>query len=59
MKVYKIKEGIAIEHDRKYFLLKDENWDLFINDNALFQKISDIVLSLTEGGSELIAETLA
>lgn len=59
MKVYKIKEGIAIEHEQKYFLLKDQNWDLFINDNALFQKISDIVLSLAEGGSELIAEPLA
>lgn len=59
MKVYKIKEGIAIEHEQKYFLLKDQNWDLFINDNALFQKISDIILSLAEGGSELIAEPLA
>lgn len=42
MKVYKIKSGILISHDTDYYLLgEEEDWDQFINDDALYGKITD------------------
>ena len=38
MKIYKTKSGIVIEKENKFYLSKDD-WDLFINDDHLFQKI--------------------
>jgi hypothetical protein len=38
MKLYKTKAGIVIEKDGQFFLVGDENWDSFINDDTLFQK---------------------
>jgi|GEM_PF-32908 len=45
MKIYKVKEGIVIENDGKYFFLENEGWDGFINDDQLFSKIRNIVSS--------------
>lgn len=42
MKVYKVKNGIIIERNNKYFLLEKENWDQFINDDNLYKKIIQI-----------------
>ena len=38
MKIYKTKTGIVIEKENKFFLLRDEDWDEFINDDDLFKK---------------------
>ncbi len=38
MKIYKTKRGIIIEKENMFYLLK-EDWDSFINDDHLFQKI--------------------
>src|SRR5204863_596818 len=46
MKVYKTKSGILIEKDAKFFLLKDENWDQFINNDNLFQRVEKFTRSL-------------
>lgn len=46
MKIYKTKSGIVIEKESKFFLLKDENWDTFINSDHLFQKAEKYYLSL-------------
>jgi len=46
MKVYKTKSGIVIEKDSNFFLLKDENWDQFINSDNLFQKAEKFSRSL-------------
>ena len=43
MRVYKIKEAIAIEFEGKMYVLEHEDWDLFINDNNLYNKIEHIV----------------
>src|SRR4051812_15760447 len=43
MKIYKTKEGIVIEQDDKSFSLKNENWDEFINDDHLLQKVQHII----------------
>lgn len=60
MKIYKIKSGILIENDSLFFLLKDEHWDTFINDDNLHQKISKTVSTLEpiDNGNELIANEL-
>jgi 2-dehydro-3-deoxy-D-arabinonate dehydratase len=39
MRVYKIKQGIVLENDNSLFLLENQNWDTFINDDNLFEKI--------------------
>ena len=38
MKIYKTKQGIIIEKENKFYLSKDD-WDLFINDDHVFEKI--------------------
>ncbi len=43
MKIYKIKNGIAIEYDGRFFLLDEEDWNVFINDDDLFDKSVDII----------------
>jgi 2-dehydro-3-deoxy-D-arabinonate dehydratase len=61
MKIYKTKSGIIIEKENKFYLLKDD-WDLFINDDHLFQNIERLIRSSNEieNGSKLIdEETLA
>ena len=39
MKLYKTKNGVVIEADEKFYLLKDEDWDSFVNDDNLFDKM--------------------
>ena len=43
MKIYKIKNGIAVENEGRFFLLDNEDWDGFINDDDLFDKSLDII----------------
>ncbi|MFZ0454124.1 MAG: fumarylacetoacetate hydrolase family protein [Ignavibacteriaceae bacterium] len=47
MKLYKTKNGIIIERDKKYFLLDSEDWDSFINDDNLHNKMINITGSHT------------
>jgi len=54
MKLFKTKAGIVIEKENKFFLSAGENWDLFINDDALFQKMQELTRSLPAGGNDLI-----
>jgi 2-dehydro-3-deoxy-D-arabinonate dehydratase len=39
MKLYKTKNGIVIEKDEKFYLLKDEDWDSFVNADNLYEKM--------------------
>lgn len=43
MKIYKTKEGIVLEKNDRLFLLKNEDWDAFINDDALYEKAERII----------------
>src|SRR3954447_21075132 len=45
MKIYRTKEQIVIEKDGKFHSVKDQNWDEFINDDHLFQKVQNIAAS--------------
>ncbi|MBD3629112.1 fumarylacetoacetate hydrolase family protein [Cyclobacterium sp.] len=39
MKIYRTTHGIVIENAHKLYALKNENWDTFINDDQLLQKM--------------------
>lgn len=47
MKLYKTTQGIVIENDNKFYLLENEDWDTFINDDGVVQKIKEKTKSLT------------
>jgi 2-dehydro-3-deoxy-D-arabinonate dehydratase len=42
MKLYKTKNGIVIEKDDAYYLITDESWDSFVNDDKLYSKMLSI-----------------
>jgi 2-dehydro-3-deoxy-D-arabinonate dehydratase len=46
MKVYKTTNGIIIKQNNKFYQLNENNWDAFINDDDLFQKIETLITSL-------------
>lgn len=48
-----------VEKNAAFFLLKDESWDAFINDDNIFQKTTRLIDSITAGGKELVADVLA
>jgi 2-dehydro-3-deoxy-D-arabinonate dehydratase len=45
MKLYKTKKGIVIQKDDSYYLVNDQNWDAFVNDDNLFSKMQSITQS--------------
>jgi 2-dehydro-3-deoxy-D-arabinonate dehydratase len=53
MKLYKITQGIVIEKEGTCYLLKEHNWDTFINDDALHQKMERLTKTLTPTGKPL------
>ena len=59
MKLYKIKNGIVIQNENRFYEL-DDNWDSFINDDNLLDKIENIVKlnDPINNGKELIESDL-
>ena len=47
MKIYKTKKGIVIESAQKFYMI-DEDWDLFINNDQLIEKVKEHVESSQE-----------
>src|SRR5258706_2713365 len=46
MKVYKTTSGILARENNKFYKLTGYDWDEFINDDGLFQKIETLIASL-------------
>jgi len=46
MKLYKTNEGIVIENNNTYHILANQNWDSFINDDLLYEKLLHLTQSL-------------
>lgn len=46
MKIFKTKSGIVIEKKGQYYLLQGQNWDEFINDDEIENKINGLLNSL-------------
>ena len=58
MKIYNTKSGIVIEKEKDYFILKETNWDSFINDDELHQKLEKITQSLSKTIIQLTNDTI-
>ncbi len=43
MRVYKVKRGIVVEKNKSLFLLENQNWDKFINDDNLYEKVDKAI----------------
>jgi 2-dehydro-3-deoxy-D-arabinonate dehydratase len=59
MRLYKTKTGIIIEKESKYYSVANENWESFMNDDNLFQKMEKLVQSLPASGNELLNDIIA
>lgn len=60
MKVYKTILGILIEKEKIFYLLEGEDWDQFINDDDLHEKIEQIISTKksVSNGQDLIENKL-
>jgi len=45
MKLYKKKNQVIVHFKKSYYLLNNQNWDLLVNDDNLFSKIKNQILS--------------
>ena len=56
MKLYKTKQGIVIENDSSYYLVGDQDWDAYVNDDQLYSKLKKAIehLNSTPVGKNLI-----
>lgn len=45
MKIYKTKKGIVIEEAGGFYILPEEDWDSFLNDDMLFLKLKNLINS--------------
>ncbi len=45
MKLYKKKNQVIVQFNQSYYLLNNQNWDLLVNDDNLFSKIKNQILS--------------
>ena len=60
MKIYKVKRGILIEQKNDFYLIKNKDWDQFINDDNLFSKTSSEIrrLSPIKNAAEIISNEI-
>ena len=58
MKLYKTKQGIVIENENGSYLLPNEDWDSFVNDDALFQKMKEKIRDLSPSQTNIIENIL-
>jgi 2-dehydro-3-deoxy-D-arabinonate dehydratase len=61
MNVYNLKNGILIKDDKSAYLVKDRDWDSFINDDNLYDKLSEIIQTtepVSGSTDELLKELL-
>ena len=58
MKLYRTKTGIVIEKYDQFYLVQNENWDTFINDDNLIEKIEDLILVIKKRDSSVLEDIL-
>lgn len=59
MKLYKTKTGIVIEKENNFYTLINEQWDSFINDDKLLQKLETRLQKLSESIENPIKDILS
>src|SRR4051812_30981084 len=58
MKLYKTKQGLAIEDESNIYVLQNEDWDSFVNDDFLFQKMKEKTKDTALSKKEVLADIL-
>ncbi len=60
MKVFNTTQGIVIQDQELFFLIENENWNEFINDDALYDKLNEIISTQDpmDNGLQLIEDNL-
>lgn len=60
MKIYNTQSGIIIEKENSFYIVKNESWDNFINDDNLYAKLNNIASSETsiDNAEQLIKNEL-
>jgi 2-dehydro-3-deoxy-D-arabinonate dehydratase len=60
MRIYKLTNGLIIEHNQKHYHIGQVDWDAFINDDLLHDKATRIITSLkpVDNAAQLIAQQL-
>src|SRR5688572_28149532 len=43
MKIYKLRTGVIINHNEQHYTVPIENWDDFINDDNLYEKLKELI----------------
>ena len=59
MKLYKTKEGILIEKENNTYLFKEQDWDTFINDDNLLEKVEALIQILQKSAPVNLSDILA
>lgn len=59
MKLYKTKEGILIEKENNTYLFKEQDWDTFINDDNLLEKMEGLIQILQKSAAVNLSDILA
>jgi len=60
MRLYKTSQSIIIEKSGQFFLVKDQNWDTFINDDFLGEKLERLISKAEpiENGPDLLKKEI-
>lgn len=60
MKLYKTKKGFVIDKEGTMYLVENQNWDTFLNDDQLFSKLKKLTETLTPNpqAKDLISKEL-
>ena len=59
MRLYKAKSGVIIEKENKFYSAANENWDTFINDDSLLQKMEQRIQSLPVSAGDMAKDIMA
>src|SRR6187401_875498 len=59
MKLYRTKAGIVIEKDELFYLVQNENWDTFIKDDKLIEKIEELILVVKKRDNYVLEDILS
>lgn len=59
MKLYKTKTGITLEKENKFYSVENINWDSFINDDTLLQKLETFVQTSPAATNDILKDILA
>lgn len=59
MKLYKTESNIVIENEKGFYFLENEDWDRFVNESNLFQKMKEKIKDITPSQNNRVGNVLA